>query len=218
MADTSRVEEDFQEELEKMKDELTKEGWLLPQLEVNMRNQINISNLNIEQHGNYPMQSSIQKLRSASNVVGEIPTLFKVKNEYNWPKKKDAILEHCVQEMDGKDNKNLVVLYDSDHSGFKDVDTDLKRLIKDKTVVEYPSKQNKQKGLQNIKNFIEKDNHILVTEAKYFNGWKASKVLFLAYYGKGVRNALLRSVKNLLCVEVGGLTTINGMKEDRRFY
>ena len=78
----------------------------------------------------------IQKLRSASNVVGEIPTLFKVKNEYNWPKKKDAILEHCVQEMDGKDNKNLVVLYDSDHSGFKDVDIDLKRLIKDKIVVE----------------------------------------------------------------------------------
>ena len=218
LADTSLVDDDFKEELNKMKSELTNEGWALPKLDANMRNQVNISNINIELGVSYyAMQSSIKKLRSATNVVGEIPTLIKVRDIRDWNKKKDAILEHCLKEMDEKDNKNLVVLFE-EWFGVKDIDSDLKRLIKDKTVVEYPSREDKQKGIQNIKDFIEKDNHILVTEAKYFNGCEASKVLFLAYYGKGVRNALLRSVKNLLCVEVGGLTTINGMKEDRRFY
>ena len=97
--------------------------------------------------------------------------------------------------------------------------SDIKKLIKDKTVVEYPSRQDKEKGIQNIKDFIEKDNHILVTKAKYFNGCEASKVLFLtwSYYG-GERNSLMRSVKNLMCVQVGVYaTTMNGMKEDQRF-
>ena len=100
---------------------------------------------------------------------------------------------------------------------FKDVDSDLKSLVKDKTVVEYPSKQNKQKGLQNIKDFIEKDNHILVTANRYFNGCEASKVLFLTYGYDGVRNSLMCSVKNLMCVRIGNPTTMNGMKVDERF-
>ena len=220
LADTSYVEDDFKEELTKMKAELTKEGWVFPQLEANMRNQANISNINVEwSGGSYPMQSSIKKLQSATNIVGEIPTLIKVEDEHQdgWNKKKDAILEHCLKEMDEKDNKNLVVLFDDDW--FEDVDSDLKTLVKKKTVVEYPSKQNKQKGEQNIKDFIEKDNHILVTRNRYFNGCEASKVLFLTWNSAGVRNSLMRSVKNLTCVDIdpGGLTTINGMKEDKRF-
>ena len=76
-----------------------------------------------------------------------------------------------------------------------------------------------QKGIQNIKNFIEKDNHILVTKNRYFNGCEASKILFLTYGGDGVRNSTMRCVKNLMCVQVGYYTTtINGMKEDNRFY
>ena len=96
--------------------------------------------------------------------------------------------------MNKKDDKNLVVLFDSDYF-FKDVDSEIKRLIKDKTVIEYPSKQNKQKGFQNIKAFIEKDNHILVTRNRYFNGCEASKVLFLTTGIDGARNSLMRSVK-----------------------
>ena len=217
LADTSLVEDDFKEELNKMKSELTKEGWVLPQLEANMRNQVNISNINVEKDtGTWQMQSSIKKLRSATNVVGEIPTLIKVRDRSDWDKKKDAILEHCLKEMDEKDNKNLVVLFD-DSGLFGDVDSDLRRLIKDKTVVEYPSKQNKQKGIQNIKDYIEKDNHILVTRNKYFNGCEASKVLFLTNGYDGERNSMMRSVKNLTCVQVSGYATIYGMKENKRF-
>ena len=204
-----------------MKSELTNEGWIFPQLEANMRNQVNISNINVEQKdvGYWEMQSCIKKLRSATNIVGEIPTLIKVRSPGDWNKKKDSILKHCLKEMDEKDNKNLVVLFDG-WSGFKDVDSDIKRLVKDKTVVEYPSRQDKQKGIQNIKDFIEKDNHILVTKKEYFNGCEASKVLLLTWGGYGVRNSIMRSVKNLMCVQIGrsGEAKIHEMKEDNRFY
>ena len=200
-----------------MKSELTKEGWVLPQLEANMRNQVNISNIKVEGGaGVYNMQTSIEILRSATNVVGEIPTLIKVKNLSDWYRKKEAILKHCVKEMNDKDNKNMVVLFD-DWSGFKYVGSDLKRLIKDKTVVEYPSKHNKQKGQQNIRDFIEKDNHILLTEDRFFNGCEASKVLFLIWSSHGVRNSLMRGVKNLICVDIGGYAKIDGVKKDNRF-
>ena len=200
-----------------MKSEFTKEGWVLTQLEASMRNQVNISKINVEGSLLYPMQSSIKKLQSATNVVGKIQTLIKLRSEIDWKKKKDEILEHCLKEMDKMDNKNLVVLFD-EWLGFKDVDSDFRRLIKDKTVVEYPSKQNKQKGLQNIKDFIEKDNHILVTRSEYLNGCDSSKVLFLNFSDTGHRNSLMRSVKNLMCVKVShGNTKMHGMKEDKRF-
>ena len=118
--------------------------------------------------------------------------------------------------MEKKGNKNVVVLFDDDYA-FKDVGKDLKRLIKDKTIVEYPSNQDKHKGISDIKDFIEKDNHILVTESRYFNGCEASNIIFLTYgYGEGVRNSLLRGVKNIICVNVGAVR-FEGMKEDNRF-
>ena len=49
LADTSSVKEDFKEALKDMKEELIKDGWILPKLEANMRNQINISNINVNQ-------------------------------------------------------------------------------------------------------------------------------------------------------------------------
>ena len=217
MADTSGVEDDFKEELKHMKEELTKNGWILPTLEANMRNQINISNINVESTGGCEMQSSINKLRSGTNVVGEVPVLIKIRNQDDWNKKKDAVLKHCIQEMEKKDNKNVVVLFDRD-SYFKDVGKDLKRLIKDKTIVEYPaSKQDKQKGISNVKDFIEKDNHVLVTESRYFNGCEASNIIFLTNGQEGVRNGLLRAVKNIICVQVGNVAKIEGMKEDNIF-
>merc|ERR1712126_594564 len=99
--------------------------------ESNMRNQINISNINVERNGSYQMQSSIAKLKSGTNIVGELPIRLKVKDISEWKKKKDNILNHCIQEMNKKDNKNVVILHDND-SFFKDVGKDLKRLIKDK--------------------------------------------------------------------------------------
>merc|ERR1712198_496392 len=113
--------------------------------------------------------------------------------------------------------KNVVILHDFD-SYFKDVGKDLKRLIKDKTVIEYPSNEGKQKSIQNIKDFIEKDDHILVTRNDYFNGCEASNIVFLHYLWSGIRNGLLRGVKNLILVDIRGYAKISGMKEDNRFY
>ena len=198
-----------------MKEDLTINGWTLPQLKSNMRNQINISNIKVETRNiSYPMQSSIPKLEAGSNVVGEIPISIKVKSTRDWRKKSDDILEHCIQEMSKKDNKNIVVLYD--HILFKDVGKDLKRLIKDKKIIEYPSNRGRQKDISKVKEFIEKDNHILFTESKYFNGCEACNVIFLNSSIAGHRNCFLRAVKNLICVEVGGWAKLCGMKKENR--
>ena len=68
-------------------------------------------------------------MKSGTNIVGELPIWLKVKDESEWNKKKDQILNHCIQEMK-KDNKNVVILHDRDNR-FKEVGKDLKRLIKD---------------------------------------------------------------------------------------
>ena len=216
VADIDDVQNDFKEALENMKNDLATNGWIFPQLESNMRNQINISNITVDgsQSGMH-MQSSIDILKSGTNVVGEIPTLYKV--ERSWDKKERKILKHCIDEMNAKDKKNIVILYDRD-AMFKEVAIDLKNIIQDKTIVEYPSSQGKQKGVANIKDFIEKDNHVLFTQKQYFNGCEASNVIFLNDDMVGVRNCLMRAVKNVICIQAGGSQTkISGMKEDHRF-
>ena len=218
LSDVSLVEDDFREALNDMKEDLTRDGWILPQLETNMRNQINISNINVIGGKLYKMQSIIRKLESGANMAGELPTLLKVRNERDWMKKKDKILLHCIQEMNKRDRKNVVILHNND-DGFEDVGKDLKRLIKDKTVIEYPSNEGKKKDIQNIKDFIEKDDHILVTRDDYFNGCEASSIVYLSYgYSSGIRNGLMRGVKNSILVDVNGRAKISGMKEDKRFY
>merc|ERR1712133_108081 len=156
------------------------------------------------------MQSSIQVLKSGTNIVGELPIHLKVKYDSEGMKNKDNILTYCVQEMNKKYNKNVVILHNED-SFFKDVGKDLKRLIKDKTVIEYPSNEGKKKDIQNIKDFIEKDDHILVTRNDYFNGCEASSIVYLNYYGDGIRNSLMRGVKNLILVDIDGRAKISGM-------
>ena len=206
-----------------MKEALKDQGWILPQLESNMRNQINISNIKVGSHGAYKMQSSITKLKSGTNIVGDLPIMLKVKGS-EWKGKKDQILTHCLQEMNKKDKKNVVILHDGDPD-FKDVGKDLKRLTKDKTVIEYPSNQGKQKDISNIKDFIEKDDHILFTERDYFNGCEASNIIYLNHSHKGFspnligyRNTLMRAVQNVILVNLGEFTNITGMKEDYRFF
>ena len=218
LADTCEVQNDFNEALKDMTGDLTNNGWILPQLESNMRNQINISNVIVEggNGGFYPMQSYIPKLETMTNIVGELPIMLKIKDDDDWSKKKDQILEHSFQVMNNKDQKNVVVLY-NDEILFKDVGKDLKRLLKDKTVVDYPSSQGKQKTISNVKDFIELDDHILFTNYKYFNGCEASKIIFLNRSNYGQRNTLMRGVTNVMCVNVGSSTKISGMKEDERF-
>ena len=203
-----------------MKEEMRKNGWILPSLNSNMRNQINISNIDVEgREGLSKMQSSIRKLKSGTNVVGEIPILIKVKDETDWNENKEAILRYCIDEINRRDEKNTVVLFDSDH--FNDVGNDLKTIIKDQTVVCYPLEKEKGQGHPSIKDFIEKDNHILVTRKQYFNGCEASNIIFLNICYDGVRNCLLRGVKNAICIQPV-LTTvkasrIRGMKEHNQF-
>ena len=178
LADVSRVRNDFKEALTEMKDELKKEEWIFPTLQANMRNQVNIANIEVEKGSSAnEMQSSIEKLKSGSSLVGEIPLLLKV-GQNEWKTKKDEVLKHCFELMNQKSEKNVVVLWDRNYY-FKDVADDIKRVIKDKKVVSYPSEKSEQEGILNVKNLVEKKDHILVTKSHYFNGCEAANIIFL---------------------------------------
>ena len=220
LADVSRVRNDFKEALTEMKDELKKEEWIFPTLQANMRNQVNIANIEVEKGSSAnEMQSSIEKLKSGSSLVGEIPLLLKVR-DYDWKAKKDEVLKHCFVLMNKKSEKNVVVLWDDDID-FKDVADDIKREIKDKKVVSYPSEKSEQEGILNVKDFVEKNDHILVTKGHYFNGCEAANIIFLTSSFGGLRNCILRGVQNIICVQFTGSAfgdaKIRGMKEDKRF-
>ena len=107
-----------------MKKDLAEAGWVLPQLELNMRNPINISNIVINTFVPIDkVQNSINRLRSGTNVVGEVP-IFIDAHEYGfWMTKKDEILSFCIEEISKKDKKNIVVLCDNDMY-FKDARRD----------------------------------------------------------------------------------------------
>ena len=218
LADLINVKDGFKEALQEMKEELEMKGWIIPKLQANMRNQVNIANIDVEKGDSYyEMQTSIEKLKSWSSLVGEVPLLFKV-NMHDWKRKKGEVLKHCVEVMNQKNDKNVVVLWDYDYY-FKDVADDIKRVAKDKKVVAYPSTKSKKDGISGVKDFVEKNDHILVTEDRYFNGCEGSNVIFLTYGMPGVRNCVMRGVENVIIVELmgGGEAKLKGVKVDDRF-
>ena len=161
------------------------------------------------------MQESIQKLECGnSSVVGEIPILLKLKDWKDWIKKKKAILNHAIQLIKKRNNKNIVVLHSSDLKS-KDIQSVLEEIMENQTIVTYPSNHGKEKGKQNIKDFSEKPNHILITPFRYFNGCEAANVIFVNYSSSGfdgLRNQMMRGVENFICINVGGITNVEGMK------
>ena len=218
LADSSIVEKDFENAIKEMTEEMIGNGWILPTLKANMRNQVNISNVQIEQCNGCEMQSSIVKLPSGTSLIGEAPLLFNVKR-VEWSFKKNKVLKHCFDLMSQKSERNIVVLWDEEMY-FEDVADKIKKEIKDKIVVSYPNKQCKEEGISNVRQFVEKSDHILVTKYKYFNGCEcANVIIFTSGNAGGVRNCILRGVQNLICVQLihGMEATMNGMKEDNRF-
>ena len=218
-ADVSHVVGDFEEAAKEMKDELRRKGWIFPTLKANMRNQVNIANLDIESRLGGSMQSMIEKLKSGTNLIGEIPVLFNV-NGKEWEKKKVDILKYCIELMEEKSEKNVVFLWNNafgDFEGFVDA---VKTLASDKKVVRYPSENTKEEGVSNVKDFAEKDDHILITESHYFNGCEAANIIIIMQGSKGIRNYLLRGVQNIIVIQltdVGTQPNIHGMKIDNRF-
>ena len=201
-----------------MKKDFEANGWSLPTLQANMRNQVNIAKVQVGDIGSYQMRSFIEKLPSGSSLIGEVPMLFKVWLN-DWDQKKDEVLKHCINLMGQKSDKNIVVLWDND-SYFKNVANDIKRVVNDKKVVAYPSKQSKKDGITKVKQFVEENDNILVTKNQYFNGCESANVIFLIHgSGDGPRNSVLRGVQNIICVQLtyGSDPKIKGMKEDDRF-
>ena len=219
LADLSYVAKDFENAILEMKEDMKRNGWIFPTLKANMRNQVNIANVQVEQSkASFAMQSSVIKLPSGTSLIGEVPLLFNVKR-VEWNIRKNKVLKHCLELMSKKSERNIAVLWDEDIY-FENVGDDIKKEIKDKKVVSYPNKQCKEEGTSNVKQFVEKSCHILVTQYGYFNGCECANVMILtAGNAGGVRNCVLRGVQNLICVQLihGHGLTMKGMKEDNRF-
>ena len=217
----------FEPAIHAMKRELTMNGWILPTLRANMRNQVNICNIQVSTayESTFEILSTIESSKSGSTMVGEIPTLFMVDN---WVSKKHDVLQYCIKMITSKSEKNIVVLFDHSFGrNGRTLDEDhadvIRRATKDKNVVTYPSIVSETKSICVIKDFIEKDNQILVTEDHYFNGCESPNVIYLYSGGRGkagLRNCLLRGVQNLICIQDwNGYqdANIEGMKIDTRF-
>jgi hypothetical protein len=223
LSDVSQnVDDRFKGSFEATKKELVTKGWVLPALDSNMRNTMNINKISIQGcRSDIKMQTSIMKLGSGSSVVGEVPSLFKVQLE-DWRQKKERVMKYCIEEMAKKSNKNILILYDG-LSDFKDIETTVNKIIIDKTVVGYPSIcRNKVKSVDNVICFTEQANHVLVTEGRYFNGAEVCNIIFLSSLtGSGMRNCFMRAVENVMCVQLTMIGSsdakITGMKEDNRF-
>ena len=217
LTDLSSVENDFENAVKEMKEEMKRNGWILPALKANMRNQVNIVNVQVEKsYGGFEMQSSIIKLPSGTSLIGEVPLLFNVKR-VEWNVKKNKVLKHCLELMSQKSERNIAVLWDEEIY-FDKVVKDIKNEIKDRIVVSYPNKQCKEEGISNVKQFVEKSGHILVTQYAYFNGCECPNVLILTSGNAGgVRNCVLRGVQNLICVQlIHGMGSNNERNERRQ--
>ena len=88
LTDLSSVGNEFARALIEMKEELKTNGWILPAFQANMRNQVNIANVQVKK-GNLSsqkMQFSIDLLQSGSSLIGEVPLLCQIK-EFDWDQK-----------------------------------------------------------------------------------------------------------------------------------
>ena len=215
--------EDFNLAFEDLKQNLSSNGWLLPNLSANMRNQKNIYNISVKGSSRSKTDTcntALSRLRIGSTVVGELPFLVKIKR-HHWPEKETEILNHCVELIDQKTDRNIIILHDASFPS-PDIENSLKEVLRNKIVLSYPCPGNNEQGIRNFQDFCEKKNHLLVTQVKYFNGCEAPNVIYLADGGFGIRNAMLRAVERLVCVlrllPNESFISIKGVKEDNSFY
>ena len=221
-ADTAFVSDDFNTAFEEFKNHLTEQGMVLPVLSTNMRNQKNIVSVTVQGgYVDYKVKDFIKKLECGSTVVGEIPSLVKIKR-HDWATKKCEVLKHVIDSMKKKNNKNIVVLHGAQLKS-EDLKSDLIN-ITNKTIVVYPTPKNKQQGIANIQTFIQNDNCILVTRSRYFNGSESSNVIYIekADGVTSTRSSLMRAVEHLTIIQIINNATINdytytGMKEECKF-
>ena len=216
LSDISRASNDFKQNLDDAKKELSKQHFVLPGLQYNMRNTKQMNNVKVIEHGVYGMQETIQKLECGnSSVVGEIPIVLKLKDKKDWNKKKKEILKHSIELIKKRNNKNIVLLH-TKYFKSKDIQSVLEEIMENQTILTYPSDKGKERGKQNIKDFCETPNHILVTRIRYFNGCEAANVIFVNNYydNEGVRNQMMRGVENFIFIDVKGSINVEGMKEE----
>ena len=204
----SRIEEDFIPGLEK-------DGWAFPVLKYNMRNQKNINEIRSKKNMTFGQNVATNLECSSSTVIGTVPVFLNIDDE-------EKALKYAIASIKKKSNKNIVVLKTATANGKVKQRTDVKlslTSITTDTIVTYPD-ETKEQGEENIKDFCEKPNQILITEIRYFAGCESPNIiLFMPHPGggaDGIRNSCLRAVENLVAIENGFVNAtrkqVNGLK------
>jgi hypothetical protein len=216
--------DEFNKKFDGFKTDLEKSGFTFPVLKYNMRNSRNTNGLKFVDDGffvTHSMQERIEKLKSGnSTVVGAIPIMIKIQSMKHWERMKTDVFKHGIKLIQMNSNKNIVLIHNTKLDS-KDMQTTLKRVITDKRILKYPSNQGAEKGEQNIRDFTEKPNHILVTHYRYFNGCEAANVMFVNNGDliEGLRNQVLRGIENVVVIAIDeeNELVVEGMKIDKHF-
>ena len=201
LVDTSSfmIVEEFNEGYKNLKKTLLSEGWLLPNLNANMRNQKNIYNISVKgtsRSKTDACNTALERLKIGSTVVGELPTLLKIKRWPDWDERKREILNYSINLIDQQSDRNIIMLHDLNFST-RDIEYALKEVQTSKTILSYPCNGNKDQDRRSFQDFCEKKNHLLITKDKYFNGCEAPNVIYVTEGGFGVRNPL-KELTNVL--------------------
>ena len=205
LTDTADVSEGFKNEFKQVKKSLASHGWLLPTLNVNMRNQRNIARVKVESDkaNFYQMQYLLPLLNDNTLLVGEVPVEVKLEKRF-WENQKHRVFKYVIDQMNEKNDKNILFLLSQD-AKIEDVAGILKT-ISNSTVLMYPIVKDKKLGEANVKAFIEDSNIILVTHDELFNGCETSKVVYIKMGDlnilRDIKSSIRRAIEHLIIVNV----------------
>ena len=201
-ADLASTQKSFGVHLQQLKEHLTKNRYVLPRFNANMRNSHPISSIKISQEGDYAcsMGDDIEKL--VSSVSGETPLWILLKKN-DMKQKLETAFKDAIQAWNKNNATDLVVLYDGECFTSDQVRKTLMK-VTNKTIHVYdPETLGEESSEQHLKNFVSNENgEILVTAQELFTGCESPHIILLEndYSLNSVRCALLRAVAHLTLI------------------
>ena len=208
--DAANVRKTFYTQRQKAIEDLKSKSFVVPSFTANMRNSSQISNIKFDTKGSvYKMNNEIEKL--TSSVTGSTPILQHV-NKEDIQQELTNLLNITFNRWDKNDenNTNAVVLFTKDSKIF-DYNGIKKAFSKTKTTKQVnlfdPTNLSQIDRENNLRNFLNNNNQILVARQDLFTGCEASHIICLvdenrtsASGNNFMRCSLLRAVANLAVI------------------
>ena len=195
----------------RLKKMLLKKKVHLGMLSSNLRNSKEISTLNVKAAfvesffgGTHDMKKEVKS--EPATMVGPIPTLIPLSG---WEFKKviGQVLDYVVKEFDSKFNQPSIVFLHDDYFTTKEIRialqkrNKLSRKITKKKILTYPSSEDQDTSTENLMDFLQNDDNILITHEKYFRGCESSNIVYFSMSDENVRSSIARAVENLYVIQ-----------------